>query len=323
MPVGGQGFAHVIIDGDGAEQADYQAASEAIRLLEEKRDKPLFLAVGLVRPHVPVHAPRKYFDLYPLESIELRKVAPGDRDDIPEMAFMRPQPDWGMSPQQQKEAMRAYYASTSFMDAQAGRVIDAVERLGQTDNTIFVFFGDHGYALGEHQAWQKMMLFEPVARVPLIIAAPGTKARGAGSKALVELIDVFPTLAELCGMPVPKNVEGVSLRPLLDDPTKSVKDAAFTQVQGGRGQGVYREGRSIRTDRWRYTEWNASSSSEPARELYDHEDDPNEWTNLASDPKHGETVKTLSAQLNATVPVPAREPTTEPGATRPARRQQR
>jgi len=152
----------------------------------------------------------------------------------------------------------------------------------------------------------------------LIIAAPGAKARGAASKALVELVDVYPTLAELCGITPPTNLEGVSLRPLLDDPGKSVKDAAFTQVRGGAQRGPY-AGSSIRTDRWRYTEWTAGDGAEPLAELYDHESDPNEWTNLANHPKHAETVKKLRAQLRQTLPVPP--PSTQPATTRRARRE--
>src|SRR5687768_14025855 len=149
-PKRGQGFRRVLGDGEGVEQADYQAADEAIRLLNANKDKPFFLAVGFIRPHVPVIAPRKYFEMYPLEKIALPKVPANDRDDIPAAAFMDSKRFWDMSEADSRESIRAYYACVSFMDAQAGRVLDELDRLGLRDNTIVVFVGDHGYALGEH-----------------------------------------------------------------------------------------------------------------------------------------------------------------------------
>jgi uncharacterized sulfatase len=287
-PTYGQGFRRVMGKGEGVEQADYQSADEAIRLLNQHKDKPFFLAVGFIRPHVPEIAPKKYFDLYPIDQIKLPNVPVDDRKDIPAEAFMRPEPNWGMSESDCRESKRAYYATTSFMDAQAGRVLDELEKLGLAENTIVVFVGDHGYLLGEHSAWQKMMLFEPTARVPMLIAAPGVKP--AGTKSLAELIDLYPTLCELAGLKPPGEIDGKSLAPVLHDPGATVKSAAFTQVHRQK-----LPGRSVRTDRWRYTQWGDHAAA--GAELYDEQADPEELTNLAKDPTHAATVAEMKKHL--------------------------
>jgi iduronate 2-sulfatase len=292
-----QGFRRVLGDGEGVEQADYQAADEAIRLLRENRDRPFFLAVGFIRPHVPVIAPRKYFELYDLEQIQLPHVPEDDRQDIPQQAYHRPQPYWGMDEAECREAIRAYYASTLFMDAQVGRVLDELESLGLTEKTIVVFASDHGYTLGEHQTFQKMMLFEPVARSPLVMAGPGI-GKGAAAKGLVELIDIYPTVVELAGHALPDDVDGQSMVALLKDPSQSGREAAYTQLEVADSG---REGRSIRTDRWRYTEWNRGE----AMELYDHDNDPHEFVNLAEDPDHAQTIEQLRQRLHAVLPPPS------------------
>ncbi len=290
-PSRGQGFRRVALKGDGKDQHDYQAADEAIRLLRENKDKPFFVAVGFIRPHVPVVAPKQFFDLYPLDEIELVRVPPTAGDDVPAAAFHSKEVDWNMDDRAKRESIRAYRACTSFMDAQAGRVLDELDKLGLTDNTVIVFLSDHGYALGEHQAWQKMMLFERVCRVPLIIAAPRIKQRGSAASGLSELIDVYPTLAELCGIKAPEALQGKSLVPLLSNPGSPGKAAAFTQLRRGR-QGV--EGRSVRADRYRYTEWNAGKDGV---ELYDEQQDPAELTNLAKDASHAATIAQMRTLL--------------------------
>src|SRR5439155_21800111 len=247
-PKNGQSFRRVMGKGEGVEQADYQSADEAIRLLIEHKDQAFFLAVGFIRPHVPEIAPKKYFDLYPLENVKLPDVPPNDRDDIPPMAFQNQPYNFGMSESDCRESIRAYHATTSFMDAQAGQVLDELDRLKLANRTIIVFISDHGYSLGQHGAWQKLMLFDRVCRVPMIIALPG--ARAAKTQAIAELVDLYPTLTELCGLKSPEGLEGVSLAPVLSDPSKSVNSAAFTQITLPR-----RVGQSVRDDRWRYTEW--------------------------------------------------------------------
>jgi iduronate 2-sulfatase len=197
-----------------------------------------------------------------------------------------------------REAIQAYYASISFMDAQVGRVLDALDRLGLAENTIVVMTSDHGYHLGEHGLWQKMSLFEESARVPLIIAAPGVTEGGTVAPAPVGLIDLYPTLAELCGVEAPENLQGQSLVPLLRDPDAPSRGWSLSQVtRGGGGQGRF-FGYSIRTPRWRYTEWD---EGDRGLELYDHESDPREQTNLADCPDHVETITELSRLLREAV----------------------
>jgi iduronate 2-sulfatase len=281
----------MVSKGTDAEQTDGKGAAEAIKLLEKHRDRPFFLAVGFYRPHVPCVAPKKYFDLYPLDKIKLPRGPANDRADIPAAALTVNPPNYGLSEREQREMIQAYYASVTFMDAQVGLLLEALERLGLRENTIVVLFGDHGWHLGEHGLWQKMTLFEESCRVPLLISAPGSKAPGKPCERPAELLDLYPTLADLCKLKAPKDLQGQSLRPLLDDPTRAGKPAAYTQVQrGGPKSKVRFMGRSVRTERWRYTEWDEGRKGV---ELYDHANDPHEYTNLAKDPRHAETVKEL------------------------------
>jgi len=278
---------------DASGQADAAAADTAIDLLEGVADQPFFMGLGFVRPHVPFVAPVEFFDMYPLEEIELISNPPDDLDDIPPPAKnLRPflWNQMGMSEENQRISLRGYYASVSFMDQQLGRVLDALERLGQADRTIVLFFGDHGWHLGEHTHWQKMSLMEESVKAPLIISAPGMRGNGRASRALVEFIDFYPTLADLCGLAAPAGLEGVSLAPVLDDPSASVKDAAFSQVQWeGR---IF--GRTVRTDRYRYIQWDGDGDGE---ELYDHETDPREFENLVASPDHGDVLKFMRSRL--------------------------
>jgi uncharacterized sulfatase len=275
--------------GDDREQTDGIGATEAIKLLEEYRDRPFFLAVGFYRPHLPFVAPRKYFDLYPLDRITMPDEPADDWSDIPPLALTTKPANYGLNDRRCREAIQGYRAGTSFMDAQVGRLLDALDRLNLADRTIVVFWGDHGFHLGEHGQWKKTTLFEEAARVPLIVAAPGMKGRGRSSPRLVELVDLYPTLAELCGLTAPAGLEGRSFRPLLDDPEQSWKAGAYTQLLTGKKQG-----RSVRTERWRYTEWD---DGRLGAELYDHDADPHEYRNLAHDPDHADTVRTLQALL--------------------------
>lgn len=289
----GSAMSYLVADGADEEQTDGKVATEAIRLLEENRDKPFFLGVGFYRPHTPYVAPKKYFDMYPAERIKLPETVPGDRDDVPQPAFFTNPPNFGLNDEQLREVTRGYYAAITFMDAQVGRVLDALDRLGLAENTIVVLWGDHGYHLGEHGAWMKQSLFEESARAPLIVAAPGTKARGKGSERLVEFIDIYPTLAEVCGLSAPPHLQGKSFRPLLDDPARAWKRAAYTQVARGPQGGKFM-GRSVRTERWRYTEWDEGRRGV---ELYDHRADAREYRNLADDPRHKRTIAEMKRLL--------------------------
>ncbi len=243
-------------DGTDAEQTDGIGADAAIRLLEKHAAGPFFLAVGFYRPHTPYVAPKPYFAKYPPETIRLVQEPGGGRVGVPAPALTVNPPNYGIGEDLQRRAIQAYYASISFMDAQVGRLLDALDRLKLADNTVVVFLSDHGYHLGEHGLWQKMTLFEQAARVPLIVAAPGMKGNGRASARLAELVDVYPTVADLCGLTPPANLAGRSLRPQLDDPNAPGKEAAITQVRrgGGKQQPAF-QGYSVRTERYRYVEW--------------------------------------------------------------------
>jgi uncharacterized sulfatase len=255
-------------------------ATEAIRLLEENRGRPVFIAAGFFRPHTPYVAPKKYFDLYPLDRVRLPVTPVGDRDDIPAAAFAHNNltPHYGLDELTCRRALQAYYACVSFVDAQVGRLLDALDRLQLAECTLVVLWSDHGYHLGEHGGiWQKRTLFEESAGAPLLIRAPGARGNGTACRAVVEFVDLYPTVTDLCGLPPPAGLAGRSLSPLLSDPNRPWPHAAFTQIlRPGDGRPVL--GRTVRTDRWRYTEWDGGTAG---MELYDHANDPGEITNLA------------------------------------------
>jgi arylsulfatase A-like enzyme len=280
-------------DGDDAEQTDGVGATEAIELLEKfKREKrPFFLGVGFFRPHTPYVAPKKWFDLYPTAKIELPALSADDKTRTPAAAYASARKGQDAANDDLKrDAIQAYHASTSFIDAQVGRVVGALERLGLADNTIIVFTSDHGYHLGDHGLWQKYSLFERSARVPLIIAVPGAKGNGQVAGGLVEMVDLYPTLASFAGLTSPDYVDGVNLRKVIEDPSQHVKETAFSQIKRGNIEGF-----SVRTDRWRYIEWNAGGQR--SAQLFDEENDPAEMANLAMEPAHAETVAGLHRLL--------------------------
>ncbi len=285
---------------DDRGQTDTAAADKAIELLEETAGEPFFLGLGFVRPHVPFVAPSEFFDLYPLDDIELVSNPANDLDDIPAPAKnLRPflWNDMGMTPTQQRIALRGYYASVSYMDRQLGRVLDTLDRLRLTDKTVVVFFGDHGWHLGEHTHWQKMSLMEESVRAPLIVSAPDIKGNGRSTKALAEFVDLYPTLADLCGLPTPSGLDGVSLAPVLQSPLNAVKNAAYSQV--AYENRIY--GRSVRTDRYRYTQWKGNGGGE---ELYDHDNDPREFHNLAASARRSDAINDAIERLRASIAWP-------------------
>jgi len=294
---------------DDTDHTDGMVASRVIRWIEEKRDEPFFLAAGFFNPHCPYVAPKKYFDLYPMESITMPGLeeAKADLADVPAMAVRRDTKHWpyyfkDVSVEEARKCKQAYYACVSMVDAQVGRLLDALEANGLMDRTIIVFWSDHGYFLGEKGLWYKRKAFERSARMPLLIAAPGVQG-GKASNRPVELIDLYPTLADLCGLSPPNNLEGKSLRPLLDDPQSANWDKpAITQVYHNAKAWGY----SIRTPRWRYTEWLGGRAG---RELYDHQTDGDEVHNLADSVEHADTVKQLAGRLAPFVaqPMPAKD----------------
>ena len=288
-------------EGKDEEQTDGMIATEAIKLMEQKKGQPFFVAAGFFRPHTPFVAPKKYFDMYPMETLRLPYAPEDDREDIPAAAFAHncPIPHYGLDEVTCLKAMQAYYACVSFIDAQVGRMLDALDQLKLTDNTIVVFWSDHGYHLGEHNGiWQKRTLFEQGAKAPLIIRNPNAEGKGQPCRRIVEFVDIYPTLTELAGLPTPKQVEGRSLKKLLDNPLTKWNGTAITQVLRP-ADGRLRDpvmGRSIRTERWRYSEWGEGRFGE---ELYDHFADPMEFNNLALNPTEGnhEVIKKLKKEL--------------------------
>lgn len=274
------------------------------------KERPFFLALGFFRPHTPYVAPAKWFKTYPEADMPVVQGVKEDQADLPAPAlgsYKREQDK--LTDDLRRQTVQAYFAAISFMDAQAGKALDALDRLGLADNTIVVFTSDHGYHLGEHGLWQKQSIFEESARVPLLIAAPGMK-KGAVAKTPVGLIDLYPTLTELCGVKAPENLQGQSLVPMLKDPEAKGRGWVLSQVV--RGGGFKRHGASaatgdkgkrifgyaLRTDRWRYIEWDEGRAG---KELYDHETDPKELTNLADKPAQADTQAKLADQLHTAV----------------------
>lgn len=290
---GSQSFTGVIASGGDSEHADGMAADRAIKILDNVKDKPFFLAVGLVRPHVPLVAPQKYFDRYDREEMEAPVVPEGDLDDVPGIirGYKANDTTYGVTPELHKGLLQAYYASISYMDAQVGRVLDALEAKGLGDNTIIVFCSDHGYLLGHHHKFQKQHLFEEATRVPFIISVPWLKDQhGRGTAKITELIDLYPTLTDLANIPAPSELHGTSLTPLLSDANSPAwkKDRAFTISRSG--------GESIRTKDFRYTQW---GFGDKGMELYDLTKDPGEFTNQAKNPEYADVLAVLQNQLVA------------------------
>ncbi len=283
-------------NGRDEQHTDGMVATEAIRQMEKHRREPFFLAVGFYKPHTPYIAPKKYFDLYPLEKIDVPEMPSGYESTVPAAALFstRPWPNFGVTREQARRSKQAYYATISFADAQIGRVMDALDRLGLRDNTVIVFWSDHGYSLGTHGLWMKQSCFEDSARSPLIIAGPDVKSGGVSPR-VVEFIDIYPTVADLAGLPLESKRPGVSLRPLLANPQAEWNRPGFTQVERGGFPG-----QSVRTERWRYTEWDGGKQGV---ELYDHDRDPGEMKNLARDPSNAAVIAELKALVKQNWPV--------------------
>jgi len=280
------------------EHADGKNANQVIKWLEEKSygDKPFLIACGIHRPHVPFWAPQKYFDMYPLNEINLVNDPASDWDDIPELALWGRYRVFFKNPRcpdnsERKKAQQAYYACITHIDTIVGKILDTVKKQGLWDNTIVIFTSDHGLQLGEHGMWGKVTLFETCDRIPFIMRVPGMTKPGSASPRLIELVDLYPTLAELCNLKTPDNLEGISFVPLLKQPDRPWKKAAFTVVQRGENQEI--TCKAVRSERWRYSEWNDPE----ANELYDLKNDPREWHNLAKDPKYADEVKMMRGLL--------------------------
>lgn len=288
-----------ILDGTDDEQPDGRTAAAAVQAMEElsASGRPWMVAAGFHRPHDPFHAPRQYFELYPRDSLRLHR----DPAELSQAAALAIPAGWladfaKFTDDDRVDFFRAYLAGVSFMDAQVGRLLETLDRLQLWDNTLVIFLGDHGYHLGERGWWNKDTLFDRSCRAPLLVAAPGVKG-GQTCRSPVEFIDLYPTVADFCGVKAPDGLAGRSLRPVLTDPSRPHKDAAFTLVT----RGPQRFGRSVTTGRWRFTQW-----SDGAIELYDHDADPEETRDLSAHLGQAAVVADLKAKLAALPPWPAR-----------------
>ena len=274
-------------DGEDEEQTDGIGASEAIKKLDffQKNNTPFFLAVGFFRPHTPFLAPKKYFDLYEKEKIEIPKISSDYLSTLPEPAvksIRAKKNQLNLKKERAQEIKEAYYATISFVDAQVGRIIDKLESTGLDKNTVIVFTSDHGYHMGEHGHWQKQTLFENATRIPLIISIPNLKNKGKKSNSPVELIDLYPTLMDILNINTPKHVVGKSLEPIIKNVDTTIRGSALTR---------WRNGYSIKTKRYRLTKW--GKNGELGYELYDHKNDKNELNNLEKNEDYSKILDSL------------------------------
>ena len=277
-------FVTVRYQGDGSDQPDYKTATKAVELLAARRDQKLLLAVGFVRPHYPMVAPEQFFEACPWEQIPLPRAMAGDLDDIPRSGRAASNSEsTGLAeyPDNQKRMWAGYYATIQFMDEQVGRVLRELDKLGMRDSTAIVFTSDHGYHLGEHGFWQKSNLHEEVLRVPLIVSIPGMKT--GRSAALVELMDIFPTLAEWAELPIPESAQGKSLYPVLRDPVAKVRASALS---------LGSKGYAFRTSDWAYIRY-----QDQTEELYDMRNDLEQFHNLALDSRQSGRIARLRLEL--------------------------
>jgi iduronate 2-sulfatase len=294
----------VRLDGDGESHGDYKSATRAIELLEELQNKPFFLAVGFAKPHSPPTAPGKLLDLYdaakmplPVDFQPRPTVPPG----FPESSVPPRSGDLFINrdatPEAAREVIKAYYASTTFVDRQLGRVMAALDRLQLREKTVIILFGDHGYHLGEKGKWSKHnSVFEVACRVPMFVCLPSGAAAGKSSSRTVQLLDIFPTFCEAAGIAPPSGLEGHSLVSLAKDPQAAWQHPAYTVCRNGPALG-----QSVRNERWRYSEFTGGSGGAV---LFDHDSDPHELKNLANEAKYKDTVAEMKQLLGKLPPQP-------------------
>jgi arylsulfatase A-like enzyme len=287
--VGGIRFAP--FEGGDDAVPDYAITEHIIGQLGRKHDRPFFLACGLHKPHMPWNVPKKYYDLFPLEQVQLPPHRANDLEDVPDAGrrMARPQGDHAeiLKAGKWKDAVQAYLAAIAYTDMNVGRLLDALDRSPYRDNTIVVLWGDHGWHLGEKEHWRKFALWEEATRAPLIWVVPGVTRSGGVCERTVDFLGIYPTLCELCSLPVPKHVEGSSLKPLLADP-KAAWDRPALTTHGYQNH-------AVRTEDWRYIRY-----ADGSEELYDEAKDPYEWTNLANKPEMGCVKKDLAEHLPKT-----------------------
>ena len=288
--VGGNTFVVVEADGDDLVHSDGKTAKKAVELIHLHKDKPFWLGVGFVRPHVPFVAPRSYYPPFkPYGKMVLPPKIPGDWDDIPKAGINYcTSSNMKMDIRRQKKSVGGYYASVAYMDAQVGKVLTALDEAGLRDNTIVIFTSDHGYHLGEHDFWAKVSLRDESSQVPLIISAPGKKP--AVCHSFVELLDLYPTLAGMCGLEAQKRLQGEDVSKMLDDPGHSVRDAAFCVAPA-------RKGFLLREEEWSYIQY--GEKAEKGIELFDVKNDPKQYVNLAKKKKYQPVVKAFQKKMAA------------------------
>lgn len=285
--VGGNTFVVVAANGDDLVHADGKTAAKACELIEQHKSEPFFLAIGFVRPHVPFVSPANYHTAYDWEAMRLPEKVANDWDDLPKAGInYKTSENMQMNLVQQKKAVAGYYAAVSYMDAQVGKVLDALERAGATEKTMIIFTSDHGFHLGEHDFWAKVSLHEESAKVPLIMCVPG-KSAGV-SNSFVELLDLYPTTAKLCGLEVPTRLQGKDISPILDNPQQSIRDTAFCVSQNGNAL-------LLRNERWAYIQYGEDAAD--GNELYDMQADPQQYHNLAKSPQYAEVVADFKLQI--------------------------
>ncbi|HCP84995.1 MAG TPA: iduronate-2-sulfatase [Planctomycetaceae bacterium] len=292
VPVkGGNTFVVVEAEGDDLVHSDGRTAEKACQLIHELKDRPFFLGVGFVRPHVPFVAPKKYYDPFDYDKMVLPPKVDGDWDDIPAAGInYKTSKNMKMNLEKQRKAVGGYYASVSYMDAQVGKVLTALKEAGLEERTIVIFTSDHGYHLGEHDFWAKVSLHDESARVPLIIAVPGKQP--AVCHSLTELLDLYPSISKLCGLPMQARLQGKDISGMLDDPSVEVRDAAFS-VNG--------RGFLLRSHRWAYIQYGRDGSR--GAELFDMKSDPHQYTNLVDSEDHAEVVAEFRSAMDAKMKV--------------------
>ncbi len=289
----GRMFEFAPLDVPDEKTGDGRIAREAASALKELKNQPFFMGVGFAKPHVPLTAPRRYFDLYDPDLIPVRTGPPDDLRDVfanhTISNFYSHYTSWtghDLTEEEARKAIAAYYACTTFMDAQVGLLLAALEENGLAENTMVIFWGDNGWHIGEHWRWAKVTLFEESCRSPLLMRLPGVIPAGSATRRMVECVDMYPTIAGACGVPAPQTLEGIDLGPLFRDPERPWKKWAYTELKNGV---------SIRTERYRYIEWKFPNEIE----LYDHEMDPYEYTNLALFPRYRDMVRDMHEMTQA------------------------
>ncbi|VGO20855.1 Choline-sulfatase [Pontiella sulfatireligans] len=277
-------------EGGDEAQPDGMLAAEAVRVLEENHDQPFFIGVGFHKPHDPFVAPKEYFEGYPLDEVKLAKEP---KDRTPLLRYSLSDKDFfsSFTEQDQKEFKRAYHACVTFTDAQVGKIFEVMDRHKLWDNTIVLLMGDHGYHLGERGWWNKVTVFECGARAPLMMWVPGMESMGQETDSVIEFLDIYPTLVDLCGLKAPHALSGKTMRSVLQNPSKDWRKSAYTQVTRGNKMMGY----SVRDGRYRYIQWGVNG--EGGAELYDHEKDDGEYYNLADHPEYKKTQKKMAALL--------------------------